>query len=197
MGNLVLPDPRLTDDHYIDYDDTEFVQAGDIYFGIGYRFVHHHKRGGGLADEIKDHGVAIHVLVGGIEQQKERLRFDCLEMRPHYHYMDWSRGDKDWFHQVQWLDTVTAGDSVQWTLDKLRTRLVPMLVRARAVDEARGIDLAQVETGVKQVAAWTGILKERALSDWNGPISMVKALSQLYKHRESPGDTMPPIPDVD
>jgi hypothetical protein len=52
-------------------------------------------------------------------------------LAPHYHYA-WSTDD-----QYVALDTTAEGDPLHWTLDRLRTRLPAMLIRAGAGELAR------------------------------------------------------------
>ena len=58
-------------------DATEFISAGPLTFGIEYRF---------LTRAEPEEGVCVHVFEGKPERLSERLRFDCFDEDPHYHY---------------------------------------------------------------------------------------------------------------
>ena len=98
-----------------------------IKFGVEYR------------DLLSDQGVCIHVL-GDVSEDEEHelLRFDCFDHEPHYHYGPQKRNER------LMLDKTTAGDSLDWTLQQIRSRLPEMIGRAgysELAEAAGGIDL--------------------------------------------------------
>ena len=98
-----------------------------IKFGIEYR------------DLLSDQGVCIHVL-GDVSEDDEHelLRFDCFDHEPHYHYGPQKRNER------LMLDKTTAGDSLDWTLQQIRSRLPEMIGRAgypELAEAAGDIDL--------------------------------------------------------
>ena len=103
---------------------TVYIPAGALKFGIEYR----HLQG--------DQGICIHVFGEVNGREEEVLRFDCFQRAPHYHYA-WSTND-----QYVTLDTTADGDPFRWTLERLRTRLPAMLIRAGAPDLARTLGSA-------------------------------------------------------
>ena len=83
--------------------------------------------------------VCIHVL-GDVNEDDEHelLRFDCFDHEPHYHYGPQKRNER------LMLDKTTAGDSLDWTLQQIRSRLPEMIERAgypELAEAAGGIDL--------------------------------------------------------
>ena len=86
----------------------------------------------GDAPAIDDRGVSLHVF-GELRPGAtpvEFLRFDCFEEDPHYHYVSYAQQTNEMVH----LETAAMGDSLEWAMDRIRTRLPQML--ARAGDEA-------------------------------------------------------------
>ena len=92
--------------------EMETITAGSIDFGLDYR----HFAG--------DEGVAIHVYADLEGKRTELLRFDCFVDAPHYHYGPDGRDER------LFLDCTADGAPIPWALNKLRSRMVPMLVRA-------------------------------------------------------------------
>lgn len=81
-----------------------------------------------------DYGASLHVL--SASDGLERLRFDCFDKEPHYHYI---RPDES-TNVIVRLDDVAEGDPIEWTVGRLRDRLPDMLEHARAgtvADEVR------------------------------------------------------------
>ncbi|MFQ5873905.1 MAG: hypothetical protein ACE5JL_08905 [Dehalococcoidia bacterium] len=118
----------------------ERVEAGAVEFGIDYR-----EFGG-------DEGVAIHVFGEVDGKRTELLRFDCFAQAPHYHYGPEGRDER------LMLDYTAEGDPIPWTIGRLRSRLIPMLVRAGYPDTARRVDTRLVGERLTQVEAWTATL---------------------------------------
>ncbi len=175
MATQTLPDKRLTPDYKIVEEETEFIEAGAVTFGMEYRFLPRRDAEGKASDRIMDHGICIHVLDGSRNGKYEHLRFDCLQNRPHYHYLDWTRGKDDWYHEHATIDTAADGDAFQWTIERLRSKLPSMLVRARADDLARRLDQEQIEAALPKITAWATILRERALSNFKGTLDLWEA----------------------
>lgn len=152
---------------------TEYFAAGAVAFGVEYRLLTdaiaaasnvEGAAGQDTAGEsFDDRGVAIHVFGTGVgtgvggegadtEGRVEVLRFDCFNEDPHYHYVSWRDRSNEMLH----LDPVADGDPLCWALERIRTRLTQMLIRAGASDIAARLDPALVEEALPRVteAAW-------------------------------------------
>jgi len=160
-------------DHITRYDQmpippvesqTEYVDAGAVTFGIEYRLLDDaiaaassmegasgQEDGGPL---LEDRGVSLHVFGAAAEGEEplEYLRFDCFDEDPHYHYVSWNDKSNEMIH----IDPVADGDPLTWALERIRSRLVPMLERAGAFAVAARVDLRCVEEALPKVseAAW-------------------------------------------
>jgi hypothetical protein len=93
------------------------------------------------AVNLNDEGVSLHVYAKAPDGDKERLRFDCFNDDPHYHYVDWPKHTQDIIH----LDPVMTGDVLTWALTLIRTRLPQLLERAGIADAARLVDPSLIE----------------------------------------------------
>jgi hypothetical protein len=127
--------------NYADPAKTVYIPAGALKFGIEYR----HLQG--------DQGICIHVFGEVHGQEEEVLRFDCFQRAPHYHYA-WSTND-----QYVPLDMVADGDPWQWTLERLRTRLPAMLIRAGAPDLAQTLDQRDIDAAMPKIIGWAETLQ--------------------------------------
>ncbi|MBI3326705.1 MAG: hypothetical protein HYZ81_08390 [Nitrospinae bacterium] len=127
--------------NYADPAKTIYIPAGALTFGMEYRHLQN------------DQGICIHVFRTADGQQDEVLRFDCFERTPHYHYA-WSAND-----QYVPLDSTADGDPLQWTLERLRTRLPAMLIRAGAPDLARTLDQRDIDAALPKIAGWAETLQ--------------------------------------
>ena len=139
-------------------DNTCYFHAGPISIGVEYRLLNdalvsqhmeHEQQHIDLGDNIDDRGVSLHVFGprdGG--ERLEYLRFDCFDEGPHYHYVNWRDKANDIVH----IDAVADGDPLAWALDRIRTRLVPMLARAGAASAARSVDSAALEAILPRVS---------------------------------------------
>jgi hypothetical protein len=136
---------------------TTWFDAGSLAFGVEYRLLndaiaatHVLEDATGLdpsdAPVDDDSGVSIHVCDNQAQPRVEHLRFDCFVEDPHYHYISWKDRSNDMVH----LDPIADGDPLSWTLERLRTRLHPMLSRAGA--KHIPIDMARVEEVLPRVA---------------------------------------------
>ncbi|MGF7122679.1 DUF7700 domain-containing protein [Rhodococcus sp. BE178] len=94
---------------------------------------------GAVPDATYDSGGAcVHVL--DTVDRLERLRFDCFDNEPHYHYIHQS----EQVNVVVRFDQFAEGDPREWTLERLRSRLPHMLEplgSVRLADEVRAADL--------------------------------------------------------
>ena len=88
-------------------------------------------------------------------KEEEFLRFDCFERTPHYHYA-WSTDD-----EYVALDTTAEGDPLQWTLERLRTRLPAMLIRAGAGELTRTLDQRDIDAALPTIQGWAESLQSR------------------------------------
>lgn len=131
-------------------DNMELFEAGAVSIGVEFRVLNDAVVGSlGLATiaasngypTLSDNGVSIHVFVRNAEGNYERLRFDCFQQDPHYHYLS-VRGK--WQHVIH-IDRTVTGDPVHWATTMLRTRLVPMMLRADVDDASSLVDHARLE----------------------------------------------------
>ena len=127
--------------NYADPAKTTYIHAGPLTFGIEYRRLQ------------TDQGICIHVFGDLNGNQEEFLRFDCFERAPHYHYA-WSTDD-----QYVALDTTAEGDPLQWTLERLGTRLPAMLIRAGAGELARTLDQRDINAALPTIQGWAESLQ--------------------------------------
>ncbi len=104
----------------------------------------------GDVDTVEDRGVSLHVFgePSPGEEPIEFLRFDCFDEDPHYHYVSYAQSTNEMVH----IEPAAMGDPLAWALDKIRTRLVPMLTRAGAASLAARVDPAEVEAILPKVA---------------------------------------------
>jgi len=154
---------------YMDPENTEFVEAGPVTIGVEYRFLYHWGKDGTPTDVVMDQGVCLHVFEGGTKPEDERLRFDCLEIGPHYHY------DVQGTDEHVYIDRAADGDPLRWVLERLRTRLPAMLVRSGNIDLARKIDQRELDSAISKVAALADALKEIAITNFQGKVHLVGA----------------------
>jgi hypothetical protein len=90
---------------------------------------------------VNDVGVSIHVFVQAADGDLERVRFDCFEDDPHYHYVDWP-GEKN---ELVFIDPIVNPDVLAWALATIRSRLPQMLERAGIANAEELVDRRQVE----------------------------------------------------
>lgn len=138
--------------------NTHYFKAGPITIGVEYRLlndelVNQHMASEQqhieLPDNIDDRGVSLHVFGAHDNgEQLEYLRFDCFDDDPHYHYVNWQDKANDIVH----MDVVADGDPLAWSLDRIRTRLAPMLERAGAQAAASGVDAPALEAILPRVS---------------------------------------------
>jgi hypothetical protein len=148
-------------DHITRYDlmpippvekQTRWFDAGPLRIGVEYRLltdaiaasnVVKPAAGSVSADpeSFDDRGVSLHVCVEDRGEFQERLRFDCFDEDPHYHYVSWEERANEVLH----LDPIADGDPLHWALERIRTRLPQMLERAGVKDAAIRVDPAALE----------------------------------------------------
>ncbi|HVX20557.1 MAG TPA: hypothetical protein VHB02_04355 [Acidimicrobiales bacterium] len=113
------------------------------------------------AVDLDDFGASLHVY--GSDDRLEYLRFDCFSNDAHYHYIR----NADGGNFVCPLDQIAEGDSVEWTLGRLRDRLPEMLEFAHAPEVAAGVrDQRQVVLeAIDRVADLLEVAQREALAD--------------------------------
>ena len=138
----------------------EFVDVGPISVGIEYRLLaddiaqaNNYERPndpstGKPATTVRGQGVTLHVFEKKGAELAEYLRFDCFEGSPRYHYIQVS-GE---YQEILQLDSDADGDPLAWALERLRTRLTPMLGRVGAHDLANRVGQHAMETALPQIA---------------------------------------------
>jgi hypothetical protein len=156
-----IPPQPPVDEH------THRLHAGNLTFGVEYRTVDPSSLqetysgndahlaelferwpGGGFTDE----GVSIHVW--GTDDGHEYLRFDVFVDDPHYHYNRPRSGDgDDIVNNVIDFDTVALGDMLTWVLDRLGTRLGPMLAEAGGAHLVDALDEPTIDAVLDDVRA--------------------------------------------
>jgi hypothetical protein len=124
-------------------ENTRYLQAGAITFGIEYRDVDPESLGATYADDaaqlaeleekspeggFSDEGVSIHVC--GADDGHEYIRFDVFDDEPHYHYIHRTPNGAEVVNNVIEFDTTAHGEMLPWAIERLRTRLPAMLTEA-------------------------------------------------------------------
>ena len=137
---------------------TAWFEAGALKIGVEYRLLNDavaaaNQLSTASGDErgetsgLDDRGVSLHVCGQQDGEWREFLRFDCFVEDPHYHYVSW----REKANEMVQLDPVADGDPLAWALDRIRTRLPQMLVRAGASEVAVRIDVAALEAALPRV----------------------------------------------
>jgi len=140
---------------------THWFEAGNLRIGVEYRLLNDaiaaaaqleaangNVPGVEANGPIDDRGVSLHVVARQDGEDRELLRFDCFQEDPHYHYVSWRAKSNEMIH----LDPVADGDPLTWALDRLRARLLPMLIRAGATDVAKKVDVPAVDALLPRIA---------------------------------------------
>lgn len=139
---------------------TQWFEAGGLRVGVEYRLLTDAIAAaaqleaadgevpGTAVGSVDDRGVSLHVVAQQDGEAREFLRFDCFQEDPHYHYVSWRDKSNEMIH----LDPIADGDPLAWALDRLRSRLLPMLVRAGADDVARQVDLQALDAVLPRIA---------------------------------------------
>jgi hypothetical protein len=126
-----------------DPENTRYLPAGAITFGIEYRDVDPESLAATYADDpeqlaeleekspeggFSDEGVSIHVC--GTDDGHEYVRFDVFDDEPHYHYIHRTPTGAEVVNNVIDFDTAAHGEMLPWAIGCLRTRLPAMLTEA-------------------------------------------------------------------
>ena len=120
----------------------EIIKAGAVDFGLEYRT---------NVGAINDEGICIHVYGNDIDgDDKELLRLDCFKLEPHYHY----RNATIKKNERLMLDYTAEGNSIEWALEKISSRLPVMLLRCQADDIARRVDQRDIDAALPKIVAW-------------------------------------------
>jgi len=149
-GSPIAPVPEL----------TRYIDAGAQSLGVEYRRVDAATIAGAYGDIevreagddtpqppiLQDEGLTLHVCDGATGD--EYLRFDLFEDNPHYHYIAPGRS-----HVVVPFDRVAGGDMRTWAVERLRSRLRPMLELAGATDLAGRVTPADIDAAVAAASA--------------------------------------------
>jgi hypothetical protein len=110
---------------------TRYLRAGAITFAVEARF-----------PPATDTGVSLHVFTGATDAGLvERLRFDCLQDKPHYHYVLHDQGVSQKF----WIDPLVVSDPRAWSLQRIRHDLKGMLEAAGGCELATLVDQNELE----------------------------------------------------
>jgi hypothetical protein len=124
-------------------ENTRYLPAGAITFGIEYRDVDPESLAATLTDDprqlaeleeqsppggFSDEGVSIHVC--GTDDGHEYVRFDVFDDEPHYHYIHRTPAGAEIVNNVIDFDSAAQGEMLPWAIDRLRTRLPAMLTEA-------------------------------------------------------------------
>jgi hypothetical protein len=117
-------------------DRDSRVAAGPVTFSVEHRTV--------TQDGVEAGGPTVRVL--GSDDEHEYLRFDMFNVKPHYHYEP--PGEKE---RILMIDTVAEGDPRAWGIERLRTRLAPMLSAAGGQRLADGLEDATLVAAVDEV----------------------------------------------
>ena len=151
-----LPVPAF-DEH-----TTRFV-AGAVTIGVEYRFLDEatilefygpdaraqfdNVAPAGMGAVVEEDGLCLHVF--GTDDGLERLRFDCFDDAPHYHYLD-PHAPRN---VVVDYDSVANGPMLDWALQTaLGARLAVMLRHAGAAQLAARIDPSEIKRVLPAVA---------------------------------------------
>lgn len=140
-------------------ENTEFIRAGNITIAVEYRVLTDVILNDAYQDKpedaqviaatrrteaLNDQGVSIHVLDN---EGNEYLRFDCFSNDPHYHYIQ--PGEK--YNILVPFDFVACGDMVEWTVERLGSRLEVMLAQSGGSKLIEGLDAEVLAVAVPRV----------------------------------------------
>jgi hypothetical protein len=128
------------------------VRAGPITFMVEFRRV--------VQAGVEVSGPSIRVV--GADDDHEYLRFDMFNRDAHYHYVSPSTGADGRAERVVVLDTVAEGDPVSWAIDRLRSRLAPMLANAGGQRVVALLEEATLGRAVEEVEVLIRAARARA-----------------------------------
>jgi hypothetical protein len=111
-----------------------------------------------MREAVTDFGATLHVF--DTAEDLERLRFDCFQTDPHYHYI---RNQKQ-TNLIVRFDDIANASAIDFTLSCVSTRLPEMLEHAEAPDAAAAVrsDPAAIRAAVEQVRDLLTQAQERA-----------------------------------
>jgi hypothetical protein len=147
---------------------TTYLDAGAVSIGVEYRVVdpeslrETYKDDAAQLAELEERspeggfyaeGLSLHVVAKA--DGHEYLRFDLFDDPPHYHY-NHPVVDGEYTNNVIDYDIASNGPMLEWTLDKLRTRLPEMLRQAGGESVAAQVDPAVVAPVVAEVEKLAG-----------------------------------------
>jgi hypothetical protein len=147
---------------------TTYLDAGAISIGVEYRVVDPEslrETYKGSAEQLAEleerspeggfyaEGLSLHVVAKA--DGHEYLRFDLFDDPPHYHY-NHPVVDGRYTNNVIDYDVASNGPMLDWTLEKLRTRLPEMLRQAGGSAIADEVDPAVVEPVLVEVEKLAG-----------------------------------------
>jgi hypothetical protein len=89
--------------------------------------------------------VSIHVL--DADGDVERLRFDCFDDDPHYHYIVPERRTQRYVHH----DPVAGGEMLAWALDAIEQRLPAMLHASGAEELAAAVAATDLSAPIAEL----------------------------------------------
>lgn len=145
-GNMPIPPVE---------ENMERFGAGTVTIGVESRVLTEAlvaaagKKAAAEVGTLDDSGVSIHVFVKAADGDLERLRFDCFQNEPHYHYISWRRT----YNDHVFVDPTVHTDFLAWALDMIRTRLAKMLEKADVENAAQIVDQKRLEEALPFVAA--------------------------------------------
>ncbi|MFI5048224.1 MAG: hypothetical protein ACHQIG_14260, partial [Acidimicrobiia bacterium] len=110
-----------------------------------------------------DFGGTVHV--NATDDGREHLRFDCFDVKPHYHYVHYPEAS----NTVCRLDQFANGDPLEWTLRRLRHHLPEMLDFAGSTELSGRVraDEATVAAAVDEVERLLREADARARAEWS------------------------------
>jgi hypothetical protein len=111
----------------------------------------------GTPADLDDAGLSFHVV--GKSDDHEYLRFDCLRGAPHYHYNRRPTATVAVANIEVKYDSISNGDPVDWTINRLASRLPDMLSAAGAADLAAELDGVVVAVAVREMLAFIARLE--------------------------------------
>ena len=154
-------------------ENTRLLAAGAITFGVEYRDLDPASLEATYADDdahltelrekspeggFADEGVSIHVC--GTDDGHEYVRFDVFEDNPHYHYNHRVPNGSDVVNNVIDFDAVAEGDMLPWAIERIKTRLAPMLIQAGGAHLVPQLDTALIAAVLDDVQAMAGQAQE-------------------------------------
>jgi hypothetical protein len=147
-------------------ENTHLRPAGAITFGVEYRDVDPASLEATYADNeahlaelrrsspdggFSDEGVSIHVC--GTDDGYEYLRFDVFDDNPHYHYVHRTPAGAEVANRIVDFDAAADGDMLPWAIERIRTRLAPMLTEAGGEHLVPRLDAELISTVLDEVYA--------------------------------------------